>query len=71
MHELSMRQRKILCLVAKGKTNRQIANELDVKESLVAEEVRRMNADLAVDNRMSLVIMALKLGEIELDEIDV
>lgn len=53
-HHLSDREREILELVAKGKTNREIAESLFVSENTVKGHVRRICYKLNIENRVEM-----------------
>lgn len=59
---LTARQYKVLELMAKGLTNKDIADELNLSESTVKTHVSAVLQSLDVDNRMKAVNKAIKLG---------
>jgi DNA-binding NarL/FixJ family response regulator len=59
---LSGRETEILRLIASGKTNRQIAQELMVSLSTVKTHVQRIIKKLGVSDRTQASVKALKLG---------
>lgn len=56
---LSGRQREIVNLIARGKTNREIADTLGVAQSTVKNHVRVLFAKLGVTNRTKIAMIAL------------
>jgi DNA-binding NarL/FixJ family response regulator len=56
---LSARQREIVNLIARGKTNREIADILGVAESTVKNHLRVLFAKLGVTNRAKIAMIAL------------
>jgi DNA-binding NarL/FixJ family response regulator len=56
---LSTRERQVLTLVARGATNRKIAEELTVSEATVKTYLTRIFTKLAVDDRTAAVTTAL------------
>jgi len=55
---LTRRQKEVLCLILKGHTNRQIAEQLGLNEVTVKAHVGAMLKHLGVDSRTKVVIMA-------------
>ena len=64
---LSDREREVLQLVAAGRTNRQVARQLQVSEATVKTHLVRTFAKLGVDDRTAAVTTALARGVIHLD----
>ena len=65
---LTPRQREVLALLAQGKTNKQIANELGLAAGTVKVHMSRILKALNVNNRTQAVIAAsqfAKSGQIE------
>jgi PAS domain S-box-containing protein len=60
--ELTPREREALRLLASGKTNRQIAQELLVSVSTVKGHVARIIAKLGVSDRTQAAVRAVELG---------
>lgn len=58
--ELTVRERRVLALVADGQTNRQIARELHVSESTAKQYVRGILAKLQVSSRTEAVAIAVQ-----------
>ncbi|MBN1122421.1 MAG: response regulator transcription factor [Anaerolineae bacterium] len=70
-HDLTDREMDVLGLLAHGRTNREIAEELVVGEETVKTHVGNILAKLHLAHRTQAVIYALKQGLIILDDIDV
>ncbi len=66
-HDLSEREITVLRLVAEGKTNKEIANSLDLSEKTVKNHVRNIFHKLQVYDRTQAAILAIRKGLIELD----
>ena len=73
MYRLSLhitsRQRDVLDRVAQGRTNGAIAHELGVSVSCVARRIATLKGRLGVLDRTSLVVAALQVGWLRLNEI--
>lgn len=59
---LTVRQRQILTLVARGLSNEEVGRELHVSHATVATMVRKILAKLAVPNRQAAVNRGWELG---------
>ena len=59
---LTDRETEIMCLVAKGMSNRQIAEQLTVGEGTVKVHVHNIYSKLGVTNRVDLTLYAHKKG---------
>jgi len=59
---LTDRETEVMCLVAKGLSNRQIASQLTVGEGTVKVHVHNIYAKLGVSNRVDLTLYAHKKG---------
>ena len=59
---LSEREQQILCLVAEGLSNRQIAGQLDISENTVKVHVRNIFAKIAVSSRTEASLYAVRAG---------
>lgn len=68
--DLTEREMEVLCLLACGRTNREIAEELVVGAETVKTHVGNILAKLHIAHRTQAVIHALKQGLISLDEIE-
>jgi NarL family two-component system response regulator LiaR len=68
--ELTEREMEVLRLLAHGRTNREIAEELVVSAETVKTHVGNILAKLHLAHRTQAVIHALKQGLISLDEIE-
>ena len=66
-HDLTEREITVLRLVADGKTNKEIANNLDLSEKTVKNNVRNIFHKLQVYDRTQAAILAIRKGLIELD----
>ena len=65
--EFSDRERTVLMLVARGKTNREIAEMLYISEGSARSHVARLLKKLNADNRKEAVMKALQRGIISTD----
>jgi NarL family two-component system response regulator LiaR len=70
MEDLTDREMEVLRLLAHGRTNREIAEELVVGAETVKTHVGNILAKLHLAHRTQAVIHALKRGLISLDEIE-
>ena len=68
--DLTERELEVLRLLAHGRTNRQIADELIVGAETVKTHVGNILAKLHLAHRTQAVVQALKQGLISLDEIE-
>lgn len=59
---LTERETEVMCLVAKGLSNRQIASQLTVGEGTVKVHVHNIYSKLGVNNRVDLTLYAHKKG---------
>ncbi len=66
-HDLTEREITVLRLVADGKTNKEIANALDLSEKTVKNHVRNIFHKLHVYDRTQAAILAIRKGLIELE----
>lgn len=67
-HDLTKREYEVLCLMAKGMRNREIAKHLNITERTVKNHVTQVIAKLGVKSRTEAVTQALKEKLICLDE---
>lgn len=61
-HNLTQRQTEVLRLVGEGKSNKQIAYEMQVSEATVKLHINALLRTLGVTNRTQAVITAQKMG---------
>jgi two-component system NarL family response regulator len=66
-HDLTDREITVLKLVAEGKTNKEIANALDLSEKTVKNHVRNIFHKLHVYDRTQAAIHAIRKGLIDLE----
>lgn len=66
-HDLTEREITVLRLVADGKTNKEIANVLDLSEKTIKNHVRNIFHKLHVYDRTQAAILAIRKGIIELE----
>jgi two-component system NarL family response regulator len=66
-HDLTEREITVLRLVADGKTNKEIANSLDLSEKTVKNHVRNIFHKLHVYDRTQAAILGIRKGLIELE----
>jgi DNA-binding NarL/FixJ family response regulator len=65
-HGLTRREIEVLCLIARGKANRAIANELQLSERTVHRHVSNIFTKLDVDSRTAAVTYGIKHRIIEM-----
>jgi two-component system NarL family response regulator len=66
-HDLTEREVTVLRLVADGKTNKEIANNLDLSEKTVKNHVRNIFHKLQVYDRTQAAILGIRKGIIDLE----
>ncbi len=67
---LSDRELQIIELVAKGMSNKSIADSLEISKRTVDNHVSNILKETATDNRVELVRWALQWGKVCLDEVN-
>ena len=67
--ELSDREREVLCLLARGLNNADIAGQLHLSEGTVRNYVSAVLVKLGVSDRAQATIMAFRYGLVDLSEI--
>jgi NarL family two-component system response regulator LiaR len=70
VEELSEREKEVLGQLAHGRTNREIAQALHVREETVKTHVGNILSKLQLSHRTQAVIYALKQGLVSIDDID-
>ena len=66
-HDLTERELTVLRLVKDGKTNKEVANSLNLSEKTVKNHVRNIFHKLQVYDRTQAAILAIRKGLIELE----
>lgn len=67
--DLTDRERETLLLVAKDKSNLEIAQALGISEDTIETHVRNICAKLGARSRLGAVMIGLVKGEIPFDEL--
>jgi two-component system, NarL family, nitrate/nitrite response regulator NarL len=62
LESLSLREREVLRLLAKGATNKEIASGLSIAENTVKNHLRNILAKLHLQNRIQAATYALREG---------
>jgi DNA-binding NarL/FixJ family response regulator len=60
--KLTARQRRVLCLIADGKTAKSIAREIGKSETTVLDYIERIKTNLGATNRTNAAVIALRNG---------
>ena len=68
LEDLTEREREVINLVAKGRNNQKIANELVISEKTVKTHVSNILGKLQLEDRTQLAIYAIKHGLVDLDQ---
>src|SRR5262245_54068049 len=63
--DLSEREREILCLVATGASNKEIAARLDISLNTVKVHLRNIFAKIGVASRTEATLFAIRQGLVE------
>ncbi len=66
--DLSPREHEVLCLVACGKRNTEIARELRISEATVENHLHHIFVKLGVSNRTQAAMYVIHLGTTNLNE---
>ena len=69
VEELTRREIDVVRLLAAGRSNKEIATELEIGDETVKTHVTNVLAKLQADNRAQAVTQALKRGLLNLEEI--
>ena len=65
--ELTPAERKILQQIVKGKSNKEIAHDLNVSENTVKTHVKNILGKLGVSDRTSAATLAIRRGLVRID----
>ena len=65
LDNISKREEEILLLMAEGKSNSQIAEELDISYHTVKTHISHILAKMEVRDRLGAVVKALRTGRIK------
>lgn len=65
---LTRREREVLVLVARGTSNKRIAEHLEISEHTVRNHLTSIYRKLRLDNRLQVAVYAVTRGLVDLDE---
>jgi len=65
--QLTKREKEVLCLLAQGRSNRQIAHDLFISEKTVKNHISSLFRKLGVDDRTQAALLAVKLKLVEIN----
>ena len=65
--ELTAREREVICLVAVGRSNREIAEQLFISEKTVKTHISNLMDKLSLDHRTQLAVYAIKNKLVEIN----
>jgi DNA-binding NarL/FixJ family response regulator len=65
---LGNRELEVLSLVAKGMSNKQISNSLNISENTVAAHMANIFRKIGVESRTEAILSAMKMGLINIDD---
>ncbi|MEP7038659.1 MAG: response regulator transcription factor [Acidobacteriota bacterium] len=65
--ELTPAERKVLAQIVKGKSNKEIAHDLEVSENTVKTHVKNILGKLGVSDRTSAATLAIRRGLVRID----
>lgn len=68
---ITARERQVLVLIANGNTNRAIARRLELTEETVKSRMQSILRKLRVGDRAQAVAVALRLGLLDLEEVEI
>ncbi len=69
LNPLHEREREVLCLLAKGISNKEIATKMDISERTVQTHLVNICRKLGASSRTKAVLIALKRGWLTLDDL--
>jgi two-component system, NarL family, response regulator LiaR len=68
LEQLTIREREVLSLIARGRSNKRIAFELGISEKTVKTHVGHLLAKLGVSDRTQAALLAVREGLVEQDD---